>query len=174
MPLLKSNDFWKPNTYYYATERYKSLIEYDNTLYICTESHLSQDEFDETKFNVVSGSGGSGGLTESQVDTLIDTKLTDFTPSGGGGLSFGGDWDAKPIITGEIASFDVLQNATISGNELTKGVAGNSFGATVTNLSHNENKGSLHEFRITVPDTSGGGLFLLAFITQGRKLYLVP
>ncbi len=27
MPLLKSNDFWKPNTYYYATERYKSLIE---------------------------------------------------------------------------------------------------------------------------------------------------
>ena len=49
MPLLKSNDFWKPNTYYYATERYKSLIEKDNTLYICKESHFSQDEFDATK-----------------------------------------------------------------------------------------------------------------------------
>lgn len=33
MPLLKANDFWKPNTYYYATDRYKSLIEKDNTLY---------------------------------------------------------------------------------------------------------------------------------------------
>lgn len=55
MPLLKSNDFWKPKTYYYNTERYKSLIEKDNTLYICNESHLSQDEFDATKFNVVGG-----------------------------------------------------------------------------------------------------------------------
>ena len=55
MPLLKANDFWKPNTYYYATDRYKSLIEKDNTLYICNESHLSQDEFDATKFVEISG-----------------------------------------------------------------------------------------------------------------------
>ena len=59
MPLLKANDFWKPNTYYYATERYKSLIENDNTLYICTESHFSQDEFDATKFVGIGGSGGA-------------------------------------------------------------------------------------------------------------------
>lgn len=67
MPLLKANDFWKPNTYYYATDRYKSLIEKDNTLYICNESHLSQDEFDATKFVGISGSGGSGGLTALQI-----------------------------------------------------------------------------------------------------------
>lgn len=160
MPLLKSNDFWKPNTYYYSTERYKSLIEYDNTLYICTMSHLSGDVFDETKFNVVSGSEGSGGLTESQVNTLIDTKLTDFTPSGGGGFSFGGDWDATPTETLEIAGFNVLQNATASSNQLTV-TSGVVFGATATNLSHNGNTGTLREFRITVPDTSGGGLFFV-------------
>lgn len=175
MPLLKANDFWKPNTYYYATDRYKSLIEYDNTLYICTMSHLSGDVLDETKFNVVSGSGGSGGLTESQVNTLIDTKLTDFTPSGGGGFSFGGDWDATPIDTVEIASFDVLQNATISGNALTQITANVDFGATVTNLSHSANVGTLHEFRVTVPDTSGGGLFFVGIHnsrTEGVSIIL--
>lgn len=169
MPLLKSNDFWKPNTYYYSTERYKSLIEYDNTLYICTMSHLSGDVFDETKFNVVSGSEGSGGLTESQVNTLIDTKLTDFTPSGGGGFSFGGDWDATPIDTGEIASsFDVLHNATISGNALTQITADVDFGATATNLSHSANVGTWHKFRVTVPDTTSG-VFRIALHTSNQS-----
>lgn len=63
MPLLKANDFWNPNTYYYATERYKSLIENNNTLYICNESHLSQDEFDDSKFTSM-GSGGGADLSE--------------------------------------------------------------------------------------------------------------
>lgn len=81
------------------------------------------------------------------------------TPSDGGGFSFGGDWDATPIETTKIAAFDVLENATISGNVLTKGVTGIHFGAKATNLSHTANAGTLHEFRVTVPDTSGGGLF---------------
>lgn len=102
-------------------------------------SHLSGDVFDETKFNVVSGSGGSGT----------------------GGFSFGGDWDATPTETLEIAGFNVLQNATASSNQLTV-TSGVVFGATATNLSHNGNTGTLREFRITVPDTSGGGHFFVS------------
>ena len=64
----------------------------------------------------ISNPNFSGGLTESQVNTLIDTKLEDFTPSSsGGGFVFGGDWDATPIDTGEIApifNFDYPNDLT--------------------------------------------------------------
>lgn len=179
MPLLKANDFWKPNTYYYATDRHKSLMANNNTLYICTESHLSQDEFDATKFVGIGGSGGSGGLTEPQVNSLIEDALQDFTPSGSGGFSFGGDWDATPIDTGEIAlisSFDVLHNATISGNVLTQILTGEVFGATATNLSHAANTGTLHEFRVTVPDILPGGQFFVGIHNsklEGVYSYLI-
>lgn len=38
MPIFKKQDMWMPNTFYYATERYKSVIEYNNQLYVCTDS----------------------------------------------------------------------------------------------------------------------------------------
>lgn len=80
---------------------------------------------------------------------------------GSGGFSFGGDWDATPSETTSIAAFNVLHNATITTNELAEIVSGTGFGATATNLSHAENTGTLHEFRVTAPDTSGGGIFFV-------------
>lgn len=141
MPLLKSNDFWKPKTYYYNTERYKSLIEKDNTLYICNESHLSQDEFDATKFNVVGGSGGSGG----------------------GGFSFGGNWNAIASEDIHLAAFDYFDNCTLTSSTILSAIdAGIPFTATIHNLSHSANTGTGHLFRVTVPDTSSGvfGVFI--------------
>lgn len=80
MTLLKSNDFWKPNTYYYSTDRYKSLIEHNNTLYICNESHLSQDEFDDSKFTSMGSDSGSSGLIPAG-DWDIDATLTVGAPA---------------------------------------------------------------------------------------------
>lgn len=70
MPIFKKQDMWKPNTFYYATERYKSVIEYNNQLYVCTDTHKSNDNFDVTKFS---------------------------TPGEGGGFSFGGI--GMPLLT---------------------------------------------------------------------------
>jgi hypothetical protein len=66
MPLLKANDFWKPNTYYYATDRYKSLIENDGILYVCNESHLSDNIFNDSKFTSIGSGGGTGGVDLSE------------------------------------------------------------------------------------------------------------
>lgn len=67
MALLRANDFWQPNTYYYSTNRYKSLIENNNLLYLCNESHLSGDVFDVTKFNIVNGYPKIEQYTEAQM-----------------------------------------------------------------------------------------------------------
>lgn len=126
MPLLKSNDFWKPNTYYYSTNRYKSLIEYDNILYICTMSHLSGDVFDEAKFNVVSGSGSGSGSSS--------------------GLIPAGEWDidatftfGPPLLTTPRLSIPLgsdIANNTITYNSELPTVdydSGKLYGATTTN-----------------------------------------
>ncbi len=121
MPLLKANDFWKPNTYYSATDRYKSLIENDNTLYICNESHLSQDEFDATKFVGISGSGGSGLIPAGEWD--IDATFT-FSP---------------PLLTTPRLSIPFgsdISNNTITYNSELPTVdhdGGKIYGATTTN-----------------------------------------
>lgn len=85
MPLFKTNDFWMPNTFYYATERYKSVIEYNNQLYVCTDTHKSEDTFNTSKFNTLSGSGGSlvenlwdiDATTITNPPTTVNIKLND-------------------------------------------------------------------------------------------------
>lgn len=148
MPIFKKQDMWMPNTFYYATERYKSVIEYNNQLYVCTDTHKSNDNFDIAKFSTPSEGGGGAG----------------------GGFSFGGDWDATDTVEiASIPSFDVLHNATISGNVLTRIIPGDAFGATATNLSHTANTGTLHEFRVTVPNILSGGVFFVGIHNSKLK-----
>lgn len=56
MTLLTKKDSWAPYSNYYASQRYKSLIEHNNDLYLCIETHNSTDYFDEAKFEKI-GSG---------------------------------------------------------------------------------------------------------------------
>lgn len=98
-------------------------------------------------------------LTNSVYDDEANTILVGGS-GGNGGFVYGGDWDATSTAAIAIAGFNVLQNATASSNQLTV-TSGVAFGATATNLSHNSNTGTLRVFRITVPDTSGGGLFFV-------------
>lgn len=79
----------------------------------------------------------------------------------GGGFAFGGEWDATPTEIMSIAAFNVPHNATITTDQLDEITSGTGFGATATNLSHSGNTGTLHEFRVTAPDTSGGGFFFV-------------
>ena len=98
-------------------------------------------------------------LTNSVYDDEANTILVGGS-GGNGGFAYGGDWDATSTAAIAIAGFNVLQNATASSNQLTA-TSGVDFGATATNLSRNENAGTLRGFRITVPDTSGGGYFFV-------------
>ncbi|MCB1711359.1 MAG: hypothetical protein KDH96_02405 [Candidatus Riesia sp.] len=139
---------WKPFKSYTNDPRIQDVVLYDNTIYVCSETHRSGATFSENANKFISaGSSGSSGSS-----------------GGSSGFSFGGDWDATRIDTGEvgaISSFDVLHNATINGNVLTQILTGEVFGATATNLSHVANAGTLHQFRVTVPDISAGGVFFV-------------
>ena len=81
----------------------------------------------------ISNPNSSGGLTESQVNALIDTKLEDFTPSGGGGFSFGGDWDATGTEVLSTAQFNALTECVDSNNTITSNAS--LWGALAQNLS---------------------------------------
>lgn len=113
----------------------------------------------------ISNPNSSGGLTESQVNALIDTKLEDFTPSGGGGFSFGGEWDATGTEVLSTAQFNVLTDCTVSGNTLVPSAS--QFGATSQNLSKTD-VGTQMTFKVTWPDTSAG-FFMLGLHTSSLE-----
>lgn len=126
----------------------------------------------------IQGAVSAESIQDLMAATLINSVYDDEANTilvggsgGNGGFAYGGDWDATPIDTGEIApisSFDVLHNATISGNALTQITANVDFGATATNLSHSANVGTWHKFRVTVPDTTSG-FFRIALHTSNQS-----
>lgn len=107
-------------------------------------------------------------LINSVYDDEANTILVGGS-GGNGGFAYGGDWDATSSETTEIATFNVPDNSIVSSNQLAVISGGVGFGATVTNLSHTANTGTLHYFRVTVPDTSGGGLFFVGIHNSGME-----
>jgi len=75
---LLSVDFWKSNTSYVASNRYKSFIVYNDTLYICNESHVSGNTFDVSKFTSIGGAGGGLSVT-GDWDIASSTSLGPVT-----------------------------------------------------------------------------------------------
>lgn len=105
---------------------------------------------DEANTILVGGSGGSGGLTETQVNSLIEDALQDFTPSGGGGFSFGGDWDASGTISQtDVTHFEYFSHCEMIDETLTLSA---SIGvATVSHISQTTN--ATQKVRFTWPST---------------------
>jgi len=73
MGILTSKDLWNPNTYYYAKDRFKHMIEHEGSLYVCTESHVSGSTFDNSKFAAL---GAVSSVDTLSVDTLSVQQLT--------------------------------------------------------------------------------------------------
>ena len=187
MPLLKANDFWKPNTYYYATDRYKSLIENDNTLYICSESHLSQDEFDATKFVGISGSGGADlseryagewNLDTNGVVTLGEavpdpTKSTGYLTISDDVFKYIGD--GTPLSGGEALYDYVVANGASPINSGTRSMKVN-YANLGTNfllfgiVNNNNTVADLLGVLQGVPSSASG---ILIFLHRGMVVYTV-
>ena len=49
MPLFKKPDFWFPNNRYYANDRQKSVVMFNNQLYVCNTTHISGSTFDNVR-----------------------------------------------------------------------------------------------------------------------------
>lgn len=92
MPLFKKHDFWFPNNRYYANDRQKSVVMFNNQLYVCNTTHISGSTFDTNYFTSISGSGGLVATdwdivgttttlppeqTNVKLNGLIDTTFTD-------------------------------------------------------------------------------------------------
>lgn len=92
MPLFKKPDFWFPNNRYYANDRQKSVVMFNNQLYVCNTTHTSGSTFDTNYFTSISGSGGLVATdwdivgttttlppeqTNVKLNGLIDTTFTD-------------------------------------------------------------------------------------------------
>ena len=92
MPLFKKPDFWFPNNCYYANDRQKSVVMFNNQLYVCNTTHISGSTFDTNYFTSISGSGGLVATdwdivgttttlppeqTNVKLNGLIDTTFTD-------------------------------------------------------------------------------------------------
>lgn len=73
MPLFKKPDFWFPNNRYYANDRQKSVVMFNNQLYVCNTTHISGSTFDTNYFTSISGSGG--GLVATDWD-IVGTTTT--------------------------------------------------------------------------------------------------
>lgn len=73
MPLFKKPDFWFPNNRYYANDRQKSVVMFNNQLYVCNTTHISGNIFDTNYFTSISGSGG--GLVATDWD-IVGTTTT--------------------------------------------------------------------------------------------------
>lgn len=71
MPLFKKPDFWFPNNRYYANDRLKSVVMFNNQLYVCNTTHISGSTFDTNYFTSISGSGG--GLVATDWDIVAST-----------------------------------------------------------------------------------------------------
>lgn len=123
----------------------------------------------------IQGAVSAESIQDLMAATLINSVYDDEANTilvggsgGNGGFAYGGDWDATSTAAIAIAGFNVLHNATISGNALTQITANVDFGATATNLSHSANVGTWHKFRVTVPDTTSG-LFRIALHTSNQS-----
>lgn len=73
MPLFKKPDFWFPNNHYYANDRQKSVVMFNNQLYVCNTTHISGSTFDTNYFTSISGSGG--GLVATDWDIVASTTI---------------------------------------------------------------------------------------------------
>lgn len=120
---LISSDFWKANTSYVSTGRYKSFIMYNGALYICNETHLSTDEFDANKFDAINaGNSSSYNLT---IDDVVRLKGTiDSISTGSAPMTdmFGFTWVNQS--TGEIQAFNGNTMVTINPAHLQRFVYG--------------------------------------------------
>lgn len=63
--------------------------------------------------NINQNNQSGGGLSESQVNELIDLALENLPPNTSGGFSFGGDWEAQTTVTEVNAFFTQVTNGTI-------------------------------------------------------------
>lgn len=115
MGILTSKDLWNPNTYYYAKDRYKHMIEHEGSLYVCTSSHISGSTFDNSKFASLSGSGGSGGGelagTWDMTNTTIPVVFDDFL---GCGLTGTGPYTITPDETSSITVASTTTSTAIN------------------------------------------------------------
>lgn len=185
MPLLKANDFWKPNTYYYATDRYKSLIEKDNTLYICSESHFSQDEFDATKFVGISGSGGADlseryagewNLDTNGVVTLGEavpdpTKSTGYLTISDDVFKYIGD--GTPLSWGEALYDYVVANGASPINSGTRSMKVNYVDSRVLLFGIVNNNNTVADLLGVIQGVPSSASGILMFLHSAMEVYTV-
>lgn len=94
---------WKAFKFYTNVPKEQSIVLYDDLLYVCSVAHQSGATFAENldKFVAVGSGQGGGGS------------------GGNGGFVYGGELDATPVSTANIAVFDALTNCTIVNNVFT-------------------------------------------------------
>lgn len=113
--ILTSKDLWNPNTYYYAKDRYKHMIEHEGSLYVCTTSHISGNTFDGSKFASLSGSGGGGSGSLAGVwdmtNTTVPVVFDDFI---GGTLTGTGPYTITPDETSYVTAYSTITAGAIN------------------------------------------------------------
>lgn len=115
-----------------------------------------------------SAAGGTGGgLSESEVQALIDDALDAFTPpsGGGGGFSYGGDWNVVNDYSIQNAVFNQFDNATVSNGTITP--TGSNANAYMRNILYSSYAhGVTKQFKFTYPTISAPNYFMIAFASS--------
>jgi len=94
---------WKAFKFYTNVPKEQSIVSFDDAIYVCSVAHQAGATFAENlnKFVAVGSGQGGGGS------------------GGNGGFVYGGELDATPVSTANIAVFDALTNCTIVNNVFT-------------------------------------------------------
>lgn len=121
-----------------------------------------QPEFQEELPKLGKGVGLKG--IEQKLNAILEPLVnrTRFLKENGtGGFSYGGELDATPTITTQIAEFSRVDNASITGNLFTPSSPVGS--AIAPNISTNSTAPQYFEF--LWPDIDGSNPFMLGFFT---------
>ena len=110
-------------------------------------------------FPVINNTVVVGGLTEEQVQELIDQSLEDLPPNTGSSFAYGGELDATPQQITQVAVFSDLTDCTVENGVFTPTGVGVAMARNISQVDYTD-----ANIRFTWPDTTGS-FFMVGFGT---------